>query len=140
MNQTTQPCKMTLALQINQVKTQLSKQLDKALSAHGIGVSEFLVLHALISRDGKLSRVVLADLLCLTASAITKLLAPMEKIGLIAKAQDDKDARISLVVITQAGRTIYGDASGTVKAELDYHFARLSDEEVATLSALLSKI
>ncbi len=133
-------CKIGLALHITHTKVQLHRQLDKVLSAHGIGVSELMVLHALHTAQGALSRIALADMLSLSASAITKLLAPMEKIGLVDKAKDAHDARLSLVLLTDAGTRVYQEALVTARAELDYYFARLTSEELALLARLLEKI
>ena len=56
-------------------------------------------------------RIDLAQKLGLTASGITRLVAPMEKIGLVEKEANPRDARVSLVKITKAGETILADAS-----------------------------
>lgn len=50
-------------------------------------------------------RIDLADAIGLTASGITRLLLPMEKIGLVKRESHDGDARVSYVSITPAGKT-----------------------------------
>ena len=78
----------------------MQKNLDRALSVHGIGVSEFMILHTLfISEEQFMSRINLASSISLTASAITKLIAPMEKLNLVDKEKNERDARMSLVVM-----------------------------------------
>lgn len=130
---------LTLAMGLNLAKTQLQKQLDKALSTHGIGVSEFLAMTVLANGE-PMSRVALADALAMSASAITKLLNPMEKVGIIQKIANEKDARQSLVALSQTGKQIHQEAQITAQSELSYHFARLNESEIETLIALLGKI
>ena len=48
-------------------------------------------------------RVDLADTIGLTASGITRLLLPMEKIGLVRREAHDGDARVSYVAIAPGG-------------------------------------
>lgn len=49
-------------------------------------------------------RVDLADKVGLTASGITRLLAPMEKVGLIKREANERDARVSFVVLAPGGK------------------------------------
>lgn len=60
-------------------------------------------------------RIDLASSIGLTASGITRLVSPMEKIGLVQKERNERDARVSLVKITPAGETILGDATTTLR-------------------------
>ncbi|GAB5465858.1 MAG: hypothetical protein Kapaf2KO_12940 [Candidatus Kapaibacteriales bacterium] len=92
------------------------KSLDMCLSIHGISFSEFNILDYIYSRNSDIgvTRVELADNLAFSASGITRLLQPMEKIGLVGKKSSDRDARKSLVYITEAGKKIYNDSTVTV--------------------------
>ncbi len=89
----------------------ISKKVDNKLSLHGINFTEFLVMLYLNNQDEKQARRSdLAESIGLTASGITRMLAPMEKIGLIQKEKNNRDARVSLVKITEAGERVLGDA------------------------------
>jgi DNA-binding MarR family transcriptional regulator len=46
----------------------------------------------------------LAEKLGLTASGVTRLLLPMEKIGLVRREADKSDARVSYVVLGAGGK------------------------------------
>lgn len=48
-------------------------------------------------------RIDLADSVGLSPSAVTRLLAPMEKPGLVEKEANPRDARVSLVKLSTAG-------------------------------------
>jgi DNA-binding MarR family transcriptional regulator len=88
-----------------------------SLSLHGIGFNDFLILYLLQQAPGeKLRRIDLADKIGLTASGITRMLLPMEKTGLIAREANERDARVSYVVLTTTGRQLYEDARETANA------------------------
>jgi len=96
-----------LVLSLINVTGKVHRRLGGALSAHGLGVSEFLVLSQLESAPNQtMRRVDLADKVGLTASGVTRLLNPMEKIGLVQKSASSGDARVSLVALTTAGSRI----------------------------------
>jgi len=91
------------------------KRLDANLSIHGVSFSEYQVLHHLAcSAAGALPRVELARLVGLTPSGVTRMLAPMEKIGLIKKGSHARDVRMSLVKLPKAGEIKYQDTTTTV--------------------------
>ena len=78
----------------------MSKRVDNKLGLHGINYTEFQVLYYLHKqKDLQARRADLAQSIGLTASGITRMLAPMEKIGLVQKEQNIRDARVSLVKI-----------------------------------------
>lgn len=55
-------------------------------------------------------RIDLADAIGLTASGITRLLLPMEKIGLVGREAHDGDARVSFVALAPGGENMLGEA------------------------------
>ncbi len=72
---------------------------------------DFIVLlHISRAEDGRLRRVDLARELGLTASAVTRILIPLEKIGLVSRQTDEHDGRVGYAVLTKAGREILRDA------------------------------
>src|SRR5580700_1571818 len=61
---------------------------------HGLGLSDFAALHHLAEAPGgRLRRVDLARLLALTPSGVTRLLAPLERRGIVAREEGGHDAR-----------------------------------------------
>jgi DNA-binding MarR family transcriptional regulator len=56
------------------------------------------------AKEEKMRRIDLAESVGLTASGITRLLAPMEKIGLVKREQNAHDARVSFVVLAAGGK------------------------------------
>ncbi len=103
-----------LLIKLIALHTRIQKQLAGPLSVHGISFTEFLVLRQLRQApDRKLRRVDLAQQVGLSASGVTRLLNPMQKIGLVSKEDAARDARVSLVTLTSAGENILKDATTT---------------------------
>lgn len=101
--------KLRLFLNLAKIQAVMTRRFDGGLA--GLGLNDFLILfHLENSRDGKMRRVDLADAMGLTASAITRLLAPMEKIGLVRREADPHDARVSYVSIGKGAKVKLKDA------------------------------
>jgi DNA-binding MarR family transcriptional regulator len=118
----------------------LSARIDHTLGAiHGIGYIEFMVLYQLArSPDGRLRRVDLASAIGRTASGVTRLLRPMEKTGLVAKDSSERDARVSLVTLTDAGRQRLEDAVTTMNDLGQRLTQALGDSQLDSAAAALS--
>lgn len=113
------------------------QRLNSALSIHGLAWSEYQVLLALhTAGDQKLRRVDLAKSVGLTPSGVTRLLAPMEKIGLIDKRKTERDARVSMVVLTEAGQRVFEEARTSVEAASESFVSRLRKELNDALAAI----
>lgn len=104
---------LKLLMNLFKVQAMMARKFDR-LSMHGIGFTDFLILY-LLQQPGreKVRPTDLAELMGLTASGVTRLLLPMEKIGLIGRQPGDRDGRVSFVVITSAGKRIYEEALET---------------------------
>ena len=125
-----------LLMQLLSVESKLEKRLARALSVHGIGVSEYVVMHALSeSTHGAMQRTELAERVGLTPSGVTRLLIPMEKMGLVSKADNPRDARVSLVKMSETGARIYADACVT----FDHSATALLKQCTASQSAQLKE-
>lgn len=102
---------MQLIISLNVLQTQMLKKVDQQLSVHGISFTEFTVMHHLNNAPNySMRRIDLADSVGLTASGVTRLLLPMEKINLVEKEVNPRDARVSLVKLSDAGIALFQDA------------------------------
>lgn len=133
--------------QINLLLTQIhigslvSRKFDLRLSTHGINFTEFMLIYHLNNAPNQtLSRIALAEKVALSASGVTRVLQPMEKIGLTGKDVNPRDARQSLVTLTPAGKQICLDAIKTVEDSAEDIQSLLSEDERATLLQLLQKL
>jgi DNA-binding MarR family transcriptional regulator len=84
--------------------------LSRTFGGQGLGFSDMAVLYAIYSApEGKIRRVDLADVVGLTASGVTRLLVPLEKIGVVKREVHERDARASYVTLTRAGKELLLD-------------------------------
>lgn len=133
----------TNALRLLQVADDFRASLSGEFSAvHGISVNEFLLmLHLERATAHRLSRVELAKRMHVSASTITRMAAPMEKIGLVGREVDERDARLVFVVATDAGREKLSHALATFSKRASYLFVdRWDDDEVTQFSAMLRRM
>ncbi len=126
-----------LALSLNGATTKMQKRLAGALTPHGLSFTEYLVLRQLASAPQKrLRRIDLADTIGLSASGVTRLLNPMEKVGLVKKEAAPRDARVSLVGLTPTGEQIYRESDVSITHAADDFFAALDEHGRQKLSRL----
>ena len=131
----------SLMLEQTYISTLLNKRLDSSLSVHGLSFTEFVIIHKLYnSEGGSQSRIGLADSVGLTASGVTRLLAPMTKNNITIKIVNPKDARQSLVGLTEAGKELYINALHSFEHSCDSAFSLLEEHEIIQLLELLNKI
>jgi DNA-binding MarR family transcriptional regulator len=124
-------------LGLSHVQTRLHKRQDQWLAAHGISFKEFQVMSALSEASThSLKRIDLAEKVGLSASGVTRMLLPMEKIGLISKEEGARDARVSLVRLSAAGERILADAEKSFTQGARAFMKSLSEEQRAALATL----
>lgn len=102
-------------MNINKFQSVIVRKFD-SLSVYGLGFNDFVILYILNqSSESKLRRIDLAEKIGVTASGITRLLNPLEKIGLVTRETNERDARVSYVVITPNGKKIFEEAKTTAE-------------------------
>ena len=130
-----------LVVQLSNLRNLLLKRIEHQLSMHGISYTEFLVLSYLFkATNNRMRRIELAEIVGLSASGITRLLLPMEKIGLVEKESNPRDARVSLVKLTSAGKRVYTDAEMSFNFGAEAATKQLSPKRQDTLKELISKL
>jgi DNA-binding MarR family transcriptional regulator len=132
---------LEFVLQLVRTQTVVIRRLDQALgSYHGLSFNDFLLLHHLSQGPGgRLRRVDLAERHGLTASGITRTLLPLEKLGLVERQQEPRDARVAYAALTEAGRELLGHAH-VLAAQVSKELLRASppDDLLAISQALAS--
>ena len=133
----------TNALRLLQSADEIKARISGEFSAvHGLSVSEFFLLLQLEQTTlHRLSRIELAKRMHISASTVTRMALPMEKLGLLARQTDERDARLAFVVLTNAGLERVGEARATFAKQATYVFRdRWTKPELDQLSALLHRI
>lgn len=131
------------ALRLLQAGDEFKARLAGEFSAvHGISVNEFfLLLHLQATPKNRLSRVELAKRIHVSASTVTRMCAPLEKIGLLGRDVDGRDARLSYVVLTKAGLKKLKEARATFAKQAGYAFQdRWTSDEAAQFSDFLLRL
>lgn len=126
-------------LNISKFYAILSKNLDAKLG--GIGFNDFIVLYHLNNTpDKKLKRIELAEKVGLTASWVTRLLLPMEKIGLISKESNPNDARISYVLLTPGWANKLSEAIERINLYSEDIITKENEENIKLISKIIAEI
>jgi DNA-binding MarR family transcriptional regulator len=115
--------------------------LARRFSSQGLGFGDIAVMFA-ISRapEGKIRRVDLADQLGLTASGVTRMLLPLEKIGVIKRELNARDARVSFATLTTAGKRLLGESLESAELLCDDLIPEDKVKNLDELSAILVNI
>ncbi|MFH1252762.1 MAG: MarR family winged helix-turn-helix transcriptional regulator [Candidatus Uhrbacteria bacterium] len=102
-------------LELGRTQAIMARRFDCGLG--GLGLTEFMILyHLSVAEDERLRRVDLAEKVGLTPSGVTRLLAPMEKIGLVKREASSGDARVSFVALAAGGKRKFTE--GLERAEV----------------------
>jgi len=131
------------ALRLLQAAEELKARLAGGFSSvHGLSVNEFfLLMHLEQAPLNRLPRVELAKRMLVSASTVTRMVAPMEKIGLVGREVDARDARMTFVTLSEAGKTKLIEAQETFAKYASYIFEdRWSQEEKDQFSSLLYRL
>lgn len=131
-----------LCLRMARANAALLRRFDNSLGGHhGISFSDFQILnHLSRAPGGRLRRVDLAERLGLTASGITRSLLPLEKIGLVTREADPRDARVGFAVITPAGQELALNASDVVDLISREALRPFAPDQLEAMSAILGQI
>jgi len=127
--------------ELSLLRTVLARELDHPLSLHGISLSDLALLRELrLAGGGKLRRSELAQRLGITPSGVARQVAPLERMGLVARESHERDARLALVVLTETGARIVDEALATAGAAADRAFEqRWSPSERQQLAELVAR-
>jgi len=130
-----------LIIELMNLQFKIQKRIGSALSVHGLGISDYLVLNQLYTAPSrKMRRNDLAARVGLSPSGITRLLNPLEKIGLVDKESNPRDARVSLVALSAPGKQIYEDAKASFSDASHLLFEPLNAAQLNKLSELLKPL
>lgn len=123
------------------VSTKIAKIMDRCLSMHGISFSEYLVMYELSkSTNNAMRRIDLAEKTMMSASGITRLLNPMEKLNIVEKEQNTRDARVSQVKLTNAGFELFTNATQSVFESADTFLSVLDKKSIEQFLAIIAKL
>jgi DNA-binding MarR family transcriptional regulator len=111
-------------------------------SLHGLALKEVLLLmHLERAPRMRLSRIDLAKRLHVSPSTVTRMAAPLEKLGMVGREADARDARLAYVVLTTAGQELVTNARATLESMAASVFRdRWTKPDIAALADLLGRL
>jgi DNA-binding MarR family transcriptional regulator len=111
-------------------------------SVHGLALKEALLLMHLEHAPGlRLSRIELSKRLHISPSTVTRMTLPLEKLGVVGRQSDPRDARLAYVALTEAGRRLIGEARQTLeRLSVEVFRDRWARQEIAALAELLARL
>ncbi|MBC3841654.1 MarR family transcriptional regulator [Streptacidiphilus sp. 4-A2] len=132
------------SLRLVRAQTSLVRRFDGRLSAlHGVSLADLTLLLQLgRAEGGRMRRVDLAQALGLTASGVTRGLIPLERIGLVVREPDPRDARVAYAALTPTGRERLAEMLVTAEmvAEDVFESQRWADGGFDLLAGLLAEL
>ncbi|MFJ4920798.1 MarR family winged helix-turn-helix transcriptional regulator [Streptomyces sp. NPDC088725] len=132
------------SLRLVRAQMALTKRFDASLSGlHGVSLADFTTLLCLgQAPGGRMRRVDLAGALGMTASGVTRGLAPLERIGLVTRETDARDGRVAYAALTDTGRERLTEMLVTAEHVAAEIFAAPSwrKEDVGSVTALLTRL
>jgi DNA-binding MarR family transcriptional regulator len=132
---------LALILDMTSWYSATTKTIERELSLHGISFSEFLVMYQLsLATNRTMRRIDLAQSVHMSASGVTRLLNPMERLKIIQKEPNPRDARVSLVKLSDVGVDLFNDAFKTLDQISDRLVKPLHSSEIEILLRILKKI
>lgn len=132
---------MKLVMDLSALHSKMLKRLESQLSIHGISFTEFLVMYQLNQAPGNMMRrIELAESVGLSASGVTRLLVPMEKRKMVQRQANTRDARVSLVQLSDAGRQLFEDALITFNHASTALVQALDGEQLDQVIELVGKL
>lgn len=132
---------LKLLLNLSIVQTIITKRFDARLQNHGVSLNEFMILHHLANaQDEKLRRTDVAEKVGLTASGITRMLSPLEKLGYVKREANSRDARVSYVKLANAGKKIYLEAIATAEATTGQIMTSVKSKKLDELQRMLVEL
>jgi DNA-binding MarR family transcriptional regulator len=131
---------LSTVLQLAYARTVVVRDVDATLGGHhGLGLNDVALLLELHGApDGRLRRLDLAERLGITPSGVARQLAPLERRGLVGRESHPGDARLAIVVLTEAGSRVVGDVLPTAEEAATRVLGKLwnSAEQQQALSLL----
>lgn len=134
--------KLDFCLRLARAHGALVRGFDGRLGTmHGLSFGDFAMLLELSrAPGGKLRRIDLADQLGLTASAVTRALIPLERIGLVKRERDLRDARVGYAVLTKTGERVLKESLSSAEAISEDVVPSGKAPDLGRLSELLQQV
>lgn len=128
-------------LNLTMTQALIARRFDARLSFHSLSLNDFMILfHLSQAPDEKLRRIDLAEKVGLSASAITKKISPLEKIGMVEKEANARDARVSLVKLAKGGKRILEEAMSSAEMAAEELYPKEKEPKLEASNQVLIEL
>lgn len=118
----------------------LSLAVERSVAETGLGLTDFMMLEALLHKGPMTITEIQASVLLLATGSMTAVVDRLERKGLIARRFTEKDRRARVLELTEAGRDQIAAAYDEHRASLREWFSVLTAEERTTMFTALRKL
>lgn len=133
--------KISQELQFLMTIAKVDAIISRKLNGGGLGFGDLAVLYAISQApEGKIRRTDLADQVGLTASGVTRLLVPLEKIGVIKRESHERDARVSYTTMTKSGKELFEDSMKWIEEKCADLLPRSQTSNLSQATNLLEQL
>jgi DNA-binding MarR family transcriptional regulator len=121
-----------------QVQAIIVRALDRSMDG-GLGFNDFIILYHLSQAPSeRMRRTDLAEKVALTPSGVTRMLLPMEKIGLVKRESSDTDGRVSYVKLAPGGKRLLDETLESAEAMAEELLPSMKIGKLADLQDIFS--
>jgi DNA-binding MarR family transcriptional regulator len=133
---------LEFCLRLTRAYATLTRRLDNALSSlHGLSFGDFMILYYLArANESRLRRIDLAERLGVTASGVTRSLLPLEKLGLVSRQPDPRDARVGYALLTPAGQQLLIYALASIEPIAGEAIRKVPGDQVSSMLQVLGDL
>jgi DNA-binding MarR family transcriptional regulator len=121
------------------VSNHVSHAFRRKMAGRGVTVAEWVVLRELFKRE-PMAPSALAERLCMTRGAISKLVERLVRKSLVTRTADDEDRRYQAVALTARGQALVPELAALADRNDAEFFGALSASERKTLKRLMKQI
>jgi DNA-binding MarR family transcriptional regulator len=129
----------SLGYLVNRAARSMAHQLSEELRPAGVGIGQWAVLLFLWTRDG-LSQAELSRVVAIEPPTMVRTIDRMVRDGLVTRAPDPADGRLTRIHLTERGRSLRDDLIPKAIAVNTAALGRLTPAEGRTLQRLLGKL
>ena len=128
----------SLLVAISRTRNALHRSMEPLFRAHGLTITQFSILEALLHR-GPLSVGQVRDAILGTPGNIPVVIDNLERSGYVTRNRCATDGRVSLISITPTGQELAERVFPLQAQRIEQLFASLDETEIADLLQLLTK-
>jgi DNA-binding MarR family transcriptional regulator len=129
----------SLGYLVNRAARSVAHDLARELRPAGIGIGQWAVLMFLWARDG-MSQAELSRVVAIEPPTMVRTIDRMVRDGLVTRAPDPDDGRLSRIQLTERGRSLRDELVPKAIAVNEATLGRLTTAEGRTLRRLLDKL